>query len=91
MLIQSHEGYIELLPASPDAWRNGAFTGLCARHGFIIDAKWENFKPTTVTIKSTIGGVCRIKSGCEAILCEGKSDGIVSFETVAGNTYALVF
>ena len=97
MLIQSHEGYIELLPAAPDAWRNGAFTGLCARHGFVIDAKWENFNPTAVTIKSTVGGVCRIKSSCEAILCDGKSvpmlsnDGIVSFETLPDSVYTFVF
>lgn len=97
MLIQSHEGYIELLPAAPDAWRNGTFTGLCARHGFVIDAKWENFKPTAVTIKSTVGGVCRIKSSCEAILCDGKSvpmlsnDGIVSFETQPDSVYTFVF
>jgi alpha-L-fucosidase 2 len=97
MLIQSHEGYIELLPAAPDAWRNGAFTGLCARHGFVIDAKWENFNPTAVTIKSTVGGVCRIKSNCEAILCDGKSvpmlsnDGIVSFETLPDSVYTFVF
>ena len=97
MLIQSHEGYIELLPATPDAWRNGSFKGLCARHGFVVDAKWENFNPTAVTIKSTIGGNCRIRSDCEAILCDGRSvpmmskDGIVSFDTLPDKTYTLVF
>ena len=97
MLIQSHEGYIELLPASPDAWRNGSFKGLCARHGFVVDAKWENFNPTAVTIKSTIGGICHIKSNCEAILCDGRSvpmmskNGIVSFDTLPDKTYTLVF
>ena len=97
MLIQSHEGYIELLPASPDAWRNGSFKGLCARHGFVVDAKWENFKTTAVSITSKVGVVCSIKIDCAAVLCEGRSvpivtaNGIVSFETMPEKTYTLVF
>ena len=97
MLIQSHEGYIDILPATPDAWRKGSFKGLCARGGFVLDVAWENFKTTAVSVFSSIGGVCRIKSSCTAVLCNGKSipilskDGIVSFETEEGCTYKLLF
>ncbi len=42
MLIQSHEGYIQLLPALPAAWDNGSFTGLCVRGGGVVDATWAN-------------------------------------------------
>ncbi len=97
MLIQSHEGYIDILPAAPDAWRKGSFKGLCARGGFVLDVSWENFKATDISVYSSIGGMCCIKSNCTAVLCNGKSipilssDGIVSFETEEGCTYKLLF
>ena len=56
MLIQSHDGYIELLPALPQAWHTGFFKGLCAENGAVVDCYWENGKVTKVKIKSKIGG-----------------------------------
>ena len=61
MLLQSNTGVIELLPALPDNWRNGSFTGLCARGGFIIDCKWENRRIKEIYVKSTVGGICRLQ------------------------------
>lgn len=42
MLIQSHEGYIEFLPALPQQWNTGYFNGLCVRGGAEVDLSWEN-------------------------------------------------
>ncbi|MBQ9746232.1 MAG: glycoside hydrolase family 95 protein [Clostridia bacterium] len=61
MLIQSNSGYIELLPALPDAWRSGHFKGLCARGGFILECEWENKRLKEIYVTSTVGGVCRLK------------------------------
>lgn len=61
MLIQSHEGYIELLPALPKAWNKGSFNGLVARGNFEVSSQWENGKITSVEIISKVGGNCKIK------------------------------
>lgn len=52
MLIQSQNGYIELLPALPDNWSTGSYKGLRVRGGAEVDASWENGKVTFVIIKS---------------------------------------
>ena len=60
MLIQSHEGYIKLLPALPEDWRCGSFAGLCARGGFSADVRWENGCVVSAELFSEKGGACRV-------------------------------
>jgi alpha-L-fucosidase 2 len=61
MLIQSHEGFIELLPALPKAWQTGSFEGLVARGNFEINASWKDKKVTSFSILSRSGGKCSLK------------------------------
>ncbi len=62
MLMQSQDGAIHMLPALPEAWKNGSVNGLKARGGFEIDIQWENGELVTANIKSALGGNCRIRS-----------------------------
>ena len=60
MLLQSHDGFIEVLPALPSAWKDGHFKGLCAENGAVVDCYWENGKVEKIKIKSKIGGTYNI-------------------------------
>ena len=62
MLVQSHDGAIDVLPALPAAWPRGAVTGLRARGGFEVDLTWAAGRLTFVRVRSRLGGVCRIRS-----------------------------
>lgn len=72
MLMQSHEGYIHLLPALPTEWPKGEIKGLVARGGFVIDLKWDKGKLTEAVIFSKLGGNCRIKTDRELACREVK-------------------
>ena len=79
MLIQSNDDVVQLLPALPEAWSEGQVTGLRARGGFELDLKWRNGKLSGATLRSKLGGVCRIKYG----------EKILSLMTRAGGSYGL--
>ena len=61
MLLQSHTGQLELLPALPKAWPNGKVVGLRARGGSEVDMEWAAGRLSHVRIKSLRGGRCSIR------------------------------
>jgi alpha-L-fucosidase 2 len=71
MLVQSHDGFIFILPALPDRWPAGSVKGLKTRGGFEVDITWEGRKVKTLVINSVLGGNCRIRTKNEIQLADG--------------------
>ena len=55
MLLQSHEGFVNVLPALPQKWVNGSFEGLVARGGFVVSCEWKNSKVVSCSVLSLYG------------------------------------
>jgi alpha-L-fucosidase 2 len=77
MLLQSHtkegERYvIQVLPALPDAWKDGEVRGLKARGGFEADIKWKTGKLVSCTIRSNAGAGLKICYGPRSVVIDSK-------------------
>ena len=97
MIVQSHEGVIDLLPALPNEWSTGEFNGVCVRGGFELHMKWKNKTITSVVIHSKEGKTCALLAkGNFIVLSDGgevrtkmNKDGSIQFETIKGRSYQL--
>ena len=67
MLLQSHNGDIQLLPALPAAWPTGSVTGLRARGAVEVDMTWAGGKLTGAILRSKTGGTSRVRSGSRVV------------------------
>ncbi len=96
MLLQSHAGYLDLLPALPVAWPKGKVQGLRAEGGFEVDIMWEDQALSEAWLTSTIGGPVQVQSAEPLVVYAGNdvvavedAAGRISWETQPGSTYHL--
>jgi alpha-L-fucosidase 2 len=80
MLLQSHAGEVELLPALPSAWKTGYVNGLMARGGFEVNINWENGKLKQARITSKLGNPLKLT-------CQGKEIELKSTEKGKSYTF----
>ncbi len=78
MLMQSHAGEIQLLPALPAVWQKGHIHGIVARGGFEINIDWKDGRLTRATVLSKLGNACKIRYG----------DNVIDLQTEKGKVYS---
>ena len=90
MLLQSHAGSIDLLPALPPEWPSGKVTGLRARGGLTIDLQWSEGKPSEAVIHATRDGE-HIFRAPQRITPSNEPDGSVRLQLRRNQTHKLQF
>ena len=102
MLVQSHAGEIQFLPALPKAWSSGKVTGLRARGGVELDLTWSGGLPATATLRPTLDGahqlrlpagvrIRAIRDGRQAMPLPSKSESTSRLSVQKGHVYTIEF
>ena len=75
MLLQSHEGFIHLLPALPDSWTTGNFRGMRVRGGASIDLDWKDGRATRAVVTALVPGKFILKMPAGTVRAQVKIGG----------------
>lgn len=99
MLLQSHAGEIDLLPALPREWSDGSFAGLRARGGFELAASWKQGTLREARVTATRAGPTVLRAPGAFALWEGDrqiarsqpngGSHVARFNAVAGADYMI--
>ena len=102
MLLQSHDGGIDFLPALPRAWSTGSVAGLRARGGLTVDIEWSGGQPIGATLRPALSGepvlrpapgsqIREIREGESPLPLKADADGSVRARLEPGRVYRLKF
>jgi alpha-L-fucosidase 2 len=102
MLVQSHSGSIDLLPALPSVWAEGEVTGLCARGGLTVDIRWSRGRIDGCTVRPAFAGeyafrppkgqrIAGVATDSGSVPTKQEADGGIRCQLQAGSTYHLSF
>jgi len=96
MLIQSHAGEINLLPALPKEWKDGYVKGLRARGGFEVDIYWKDHRLEKAVIRASLDENCQVRAKVpirveadETIVVKDIDFGVISFYAQNGKIYVI--
>jgi alpha-L-fucosidase 2 len=97
MLIQSNDGFVELLPALPDDWSSGSLSGVCTRGAFEWDLRWANGRIVHAVLRSRQGQDCfvlahspvRVTRDGKPVRTKRLEGGIIEIATAKGGVYEL--
>jgi alpha-L-fucosidase 2 len=84
MLVQSHLGEINLLPALPKQWPAGHLRGLRARGGYEVDITWRGGKLVEATVRSLAGQPCHIRFGEQVVQFEAPEGSVTRCRVESG-------
>jgi alpha-L-fucosidase 2 len=98
MLLQSHTGSIDLLPALPAAWASGEVKGLRARGAVTVDIRWDNGKALAANLRPEFAGKYRLRApagqqihGVANLETQPQPDGSVEVALEGGKSYGVRF
>ena len=74
MILQSHTGTLELLPALPTAWKDGSVKGLKSRGGFELNITWKDGALLKAEVLASKNGLCKIRYGTKLQSVEMKAN-----------------
>jgi alpha-L-fucosidase 2 len=94
MLLQSHEGRLDLLPALPTAWATGRVAGLRARGGFEVGVRWADGRLVEADVVAQRDGPCTVRAAVALDVLEAgdveRTPAGATFQARAGHRYRVV-
>jgi alpha-L-fucosidase 2 len=97
MLLQSQNNELHLLPALPDAWKDGAASGMVGRGNFVVDVEWQGGQLRAARIAARRDGPCVIRTAAPVVVrgvkARSRRDAIgytFAFTAVKGRTYEVL-
>jgi alpha-L-fucosidase 2 len=70
LLLQSHEGFLRILPALPVNWKNGSIQGIKARGNIEVDIEWMDGKLVKLGLLSAATKTLKLKYDTEEVEIE---------------------